>query len=68
MKLKNVSTRPYGVLGKIIAPLQVFEVTDDVTLASIKMHIDAGDFEAVATDGAEKRKPGRPTKTDKDAE
>ena len=68
MKVKNVSARPYGVNGKIIAPLQVFEVTDDVTLASIKMHIDAGDFEAVATDEVEKRKPGRPVRADKDAE
>lgn len=68
MKLKNVSIRPYGVNGKIIAPLQVFEATDEVTLASIKMHIDAGDFEAVATEAAEKRKPGRPAKEEKDAE
>lgn len=57
MKLKNVSARAYGVNGKIIAPLQVFEVTDDVTMASIKMHI-GGDF--VEVEEEEKRKPGRP--------
>lgn len=52
MKLKNVSARAYGVNGKIIAPLQEFEVTDEVTMASVKMHI-GGDFEEVAE---EKRK------------
>lgn len=68
MKFKNVSARPYGVNGKIIAPLQVFEVTDDVTLASIRMHLDSGDFETMVTEEPEKRKPGRPTRTEKDAE
>ena len=52
MKLKNVSARAYGVNGKIIAPLQEFEVTDEVTMATVKMHI-GGDFEEVAE---EKRK------------
>lgn len=61
MKLKNVSARAYGVNGKIIAPLQEFEVTDEVTMATVKMHI-GGDFEEVAE---EKRKPGRP-KSEKD--
>jgi hypothetical protein len=64
MKFKNVSARAYGVNGKIIAPMQVFEVTDDVTLASLKMHI-GGDFEEIED---EKRKPGRPAKAEKDAD
>jgi hypothetical protein len=68
MKFKNVSARAYGVAGKIIAPLQVFEVTDEVTLASIRMHIDSGDFETIVTEDAEKRKPGRPAKAEKDAD
>lgn len=61
MKLKNVSARAYGVNGKIIAPLEVFEVTDALTIASVKMHI-GGDF--VEVEEEEKRKPGRP-KADK---
>lgn len=56
MKLKNISARAYGVNGKIIAPLETFEVTDELTMASIKMHI-GGDFVEVEDD---KRKPGRP--------
>lgn len=60
MKLKNVSARAYGVNGKIIAPLQEFEVADEVTLASIKMHIGV-DF-AEVVEAEEKKKPGRPAK------
>ena len=63
MKLKNVSARAYGVNGKIVAPLEVFDVTDELTLASIKMHI-GGDFVEV---DEEKKKPGRPAK-DKEVE
>lgn len=62
MKLKNVSARAYGVNGKIIAPLEVVEVTDEVTMDSIKMHI-GGDFKEVEQE-PEKRRPGRPAKTE----
>ena len=65
MKLKNVSARAYGVNGKIIAPLQEFEVTDDVTMASVKMHIGV-DFVEVEVE--EKKKAGRPAKADKQDE
>jgi hypothetical protein len=65
MKLKNISARAYGVNGKIIAPLETFEVTDELTMASIKMHI-GGDFVEVADE--EKKKPGRPAKVEKDTE
>ena len=60
MKLKNISARAYGVNGKIIAPLETFEVTDELTMASIKMHI-GGDFEEVI-EAEVKAKPGRPAK------
>ena len=59
MKLKNISARAYGVNGKIVAPLEVFEVLDELTMASIKMHI-GGDF--VEVESEEKKKPGRPAK------
>ena len=68
MKLKNISARAYGVNCKIIAPLETFEVTDEVTLASIKMHIGGDFIEASEVVEAEKKKPGRPAKQDKDAE
>lgn len=58
MKLKNVSARAYGVNGKVISPLDIFEVTDSLTLKSIQMHINAGDFQEVE----EPRKAGRPAK------
>lgn len=47
MKLKNVSTRAYGIMGKIYAPLQTFELTDEVAIASIQPAIDAGDIVVV---------------------
>ncbi len=66
MKLKNVSARAYGVNGKIVAPLEVFEVVDDLTMESIKMHIGS-DFKEISEVTEEKKKLGRPAK-EKEAE
>lgn len=66
MKLKNVSARAYGIMGKIYAPLQEFELTDEVAIASIQPAIDLGDIVVEADDEkaetAEKAKPGRKPK------
>ena len=44
MKLKNVSARAYGLMGKIYSPLETFELTDAVAIASIQSAIDSGDM------------------------
>lgn len=48
MEFKNVSARAYGIMGKIYAPLQTFELTDEVAIASIQSAVDSGDIEVVA--------------------
>ena len=72
MKLKNVSARAYGLMGKIYAPLETFELTDPLAIASIQGAIDSGDM--VVVDAAEKEsedspatRRGRPAKV-KEAE
>ena len=71
MQLKNVSARAYGIMGKIYAPLQTFELTDEVAIASIKPAIDSGDMVIVKSeieaDKTEKTKPGRKPKAEVDA-
>jgi len=64
MKLKNVSARGYGINGKIYAPLQVFELTDEVAIASVQSVIDSGDFEVIGEEQSEETpaKRGRPAK------
>ena len=76
MKLKNVSTRPYGVAGRIYAPLDEFTITDAVQLASIASIIKSGDFKVlddvtdvevkVKEDTEEKPRRGRPSKVTSD--
>lgn len=70
MQLKNVSARAYGIMGKIYAPLQTFELTDEVAIASIQPAIDAGDMVVVSdtVETEEKRKPGRKPKAEKTEE
>ena len=69
IKLKNVAPRAYCVNGKIIAPLGTFDVADEVTMASVKMHI-GGDFEIVATESEADApaKRGRKPKESTDAQ
>ena len=66
MKLKNVSARAYGLMGKIYAPLQTFELTDEVSIASIQSAIDSGDMVVVSAAESEQEdapaKRGRPAK------
>ena len=63
MKLKNVSARPYGIAGKLYAPLQEFELTDEVQIASIQSFIESGDFKLLdKVVEAEPAKRGRPAK------
>lgn len=84
MHLKNVSARAYGIMGKIYAPLETFELTDEVAIASIQPAIDAGDMVVVESKPKDKpeveAKPevetesddaprrGRKPKADKEAE
>jgi hypothetical protein len=74
MQLKNVSARAYGIMGKIYAPLQTFELTDAVAIASIQPAIDSGDMVVVdpkaevEADKSEKAKPGRKPKAEVEAE
>lgn len=72
MQLKNVSARAYGIMGKIYAPLQTFELTDEVAIASIQPAIDSGDMvivkAEVEADRFEKAKPGRKPKLEVEAE
>lgn len=65
MKLKNVSARAYGLMGTIYAPLQVFELTDPVAIASIQGAIDSGDMVVVESAEVEDTpaKRGRPPLT-----
>jgi hypothetical protein len=70
--VKNIAPRPYGVNGKIIAPLGKFDVTDEVTLASVEMHIGKA-LEIVASDDAKEStdapaKRGRKPKESTDAQ
>lgn len=53
MKLKNTSARAFGLMGKIYAPLQVFELTDEVAIASIQGAIDSGDMVVIESDSAD---------------
>lgn len=50
MQLKNVSARAYGLMGKIYAPLETFELTDKMAIASIQIAIDAGDMVVIEGD------------------
>lgn len=83
MHLKNVSARAYGLMGKIYAPLQTFELTDEVAIASIQPAIDSGDMVVetkpevkpepevkleVETESDDAPRRGRKSKADKEAE
>lgn len=60
MKLKNVSARLIGVSGKLYAPLQEFELTSAVDIASVKSWVDSGDFiEIIEAVDEDKPKRGR---------
>jgi len=62
MKLKNVSTRAYCLMSKIYAPLETFDLTDPVAIASIQGAIDSGDMVVVESAEVEDTpaKRGRP--------
>lgn len=62
MKLKNVSARAYGLMGKLYAPLQVFELTDEMAIASIQGAIDSGDMVVVEADTVEAESDGTPSR------
>ncbi|CAB4197542.1 hypothetical protein UFOVP1309_20 [uncultured Caudovirales phage] len=62
MKLKNVSARAYGLMGKIYAPLQEFELSGDVAIASIQGAIDSGDMLVVEFDAAEAESEDAPAR------
>lgn len=61
MKLKNVSARLIGLNGKLYAPLQEFELSSPLEIASAQSWIDSGEFELVqeAAQVEEKAKRGR---------
>lgn len=68
MKLKNISARAYGVFGKIIAPMQEFEISDAQESSVIDI-IEAGDFEIIESKESDESdtqqgqaKRGRPSK------
>ena len=62
MKLKNVSARAYGINGKIYAPLQVFELTDEVAIASVQSIVESGDFEVIGENKSEDQSEDTPAK------
>lgn len=62
MKLKNVSARAYGLMGKIYAPLQVFELTDELAIVSIQGAIDSGDMVVVESDTVEAESDDTPAR------
>ena len=62
MKLKNVSARAFGLMGKLYAPLQVFELTDELAIASIQGAIDSGDMVIVESDPVESESEDTPSR------
>jgi len=67
MKLKNVSARAYGLMGKIYAPLETFELTEKVAIDSIQPAIDSGDMVIITpaekeSEDSPSARRGRPAK------